>query len=68
MWEDTSGSEEVQQKEWVELDPENAYAFGSKGAVYLELRKKEKARAALDRAIELDPDDRWASNLRASLG
>jgi len=51
----------------IESDPQDAYAHRALGICYERLDEPEKAAEALDRAIELDPDDADARIVRAAL-
>jgi|GEM_PF-718854 len=42
------------------LDPNNAYAWGNKGAALSTLKRYEEALSAFEKAIELDPNDTFA--------
>lgn len=49
----------------IALDPENEFCWVSKGEALLGLSEWKAAEAALDQALQLDPDDASASNLRS---
>jgi tetratricopeptide (TPR) repeat protein len=49
----------------ISLDPENEFCWVSKGESLLGLSEWKAAEAALDHALQIDPDDPAASNLRS---
>ncbi len=44
----------------VELDPDDSWAFGQLGVVYLALKQYDQAIDALNRAVEINPNYGWA--------
>ena len=46
----------------IELDPDDAGAFGRRGETYIALGNYDEALADLNRAIELDPAKAWAGS------
>lgn len=58
---------EAQLLKAVELDPEYAEAWYELGGVFIKLRKKAKGRQALERFLELAPDDKRAKAVERNL-
>ncbi len=51
----------------IERDAQDAFAYRALGICLERLDQPEQARAALDRALELDPDDAYARVTRAAV-
>lgn len=51
----------------IESNPQDACAYRALGICFERLDQPEQARAALDRALELDPDDAYARVTRAAV-